>query len=1026
MSVTFRLVLLAAVVGSLHAAEGIGEPIHYWNGDQRVEAWLALDRVVMRAGGRVEVLPMAGRAALAKRLGKGKAHAVIHQRVRGRIGKPEALSARLSLRPKAGRDLAALAARHGLAVVEAVPYAADTWILAAADPLAALTAANALYEGGDAVFAAPLVARRLEARAATNDPRLGQQWHLPLIGAAAAWDVAQGAGVNIAIVDDGLDLAHPDLDANVRTGLDIDLNDGDADPVHGPEGGHGTIVGGIAAADGDDGVGTAGVAHAAGLVGVRLIAAPVTDAEEALAMNHGAAATVDTQRVHVSNNSWGYVGIDNVPIVVAPGPLMRAALEHATRVGRGGLGTVFCWAAGNDGEIGDSCAYDGYVGNRYTIGVSACGSDGRLATYSEYGCNIMLTAPGGETGTGMVAPVRGGGFSTAAEGRQGTSFASPVVAGVAALVLDADPTLTWRDVMDVLLRTAVENDPGEAGWTVNGAGLPFNHRYGFGLVAADAATTAVANGAWRTLPASAAPIGVAETVPIAIPDDDAGGVVRELSVAAPAGFRAEHVELTVDVRHPYRGDLAFELTAPSGQRSIIPRRDADLGSDFSNWTFTSVAHWGEPPAGTWRLRVVDGDAEVVGTLDRWSLRIHGYLAPAEPTIDAIVPGVIVTGSADTVIAVTGTGFDSESEVCWGGTALATTFVSATRLDATVPAALLASAGLCPVTVRTPPSHGAGGGTSSAHAVRVTGRPTLAGLPATRATAEDTASAAIALTVADDDVAAAALTVAATSSAGAVVPASGLRLSGTGATRSLVLVPNPDAVGSTAITVTVSDGFVTSSPAVMTFTVTPVGDLPVAVDAAFATRPGVALAATVTGSDPDGTPVVFSLAAPAAAHGTATISPAGALAYQPAPGFTGLDRLGFTVASDGDSAAPASVLIAVDDPALPRARFVSEPAEETIPAGDPWTCTMVVDRRELTVLDSLRFTLVDAPAGMTFAGGGASVTVAAPGDSAALTWTAGGTDAHVPVAVLVECVPGGGRGIDVQRFLLRVVSVSATE
>lgn len=1042
----FILILLAGVA----VAQESSVPVHYWNGDQRVEVWLALDEVAVRAADRpadqVEALPAAGLAGLERRLKQGPAHAVLYRHVDRAPARRESLTARLSVRVHPGADIAALAARHGLVVVEAVAYSPDTWILAARDPLAALAAANALYEGGDAVFATPLIARRLQARATTNDPLRSSQWHLPMIGAATAWDSVQGVGVNIAIVDDGVEYTHPDLNGNARTSLDIDLNGGDNDASHGeavdPDMpvGHGTIVAGIAAADGNDNTGTVGVAYAAGLVGVRLISLPATDAQEAQAMNHRAATVVDADRVHVSNNSWGPA--DDGATLDAPGPLMRAALANATTVGRGGRGTVFCWSAGNGGgEEGDNSAYDGYSGNRYTIGVAACGPDGVQAPYSESGCNVMITAPGGTDsatgGKGIVAPDRLGeagfvaeSYLTATDDMSGTSFAAPMVAGVAALLLQADPSLTWRDVMHVLIRTAAKNDASDSGWFTNGAGLPYNPRYGFGLVQADDAVAAVASKAWRKVPASAVALTASEAVSVAIPDGNPTGITRSLAISAPATFRAEHVEFTVNVRHGYRGNLAFELIAPSNRRSIVPARVNDDGADFSNWTFTSVVHWGEVVNGSWQLKIVDPESLYAGTLTGWSLRIHGYLVPASPTITAITPEPILTGSPDTILAITGSGFDRESEVRWAGAALATTFVSATRLDAMVPAARLASSGLRAVTVENPAFQGMGGGTSAASTVRVSARPTIAGLAASGTTAEDSASGSFAFTIADDDVAVDSLTISAISSVGALVPATGIALGGTGASRTLKLTPNPDAnsdlLGTTRITVTVSDGVFTSLPATLVLTVTAANDLPIAYAASLGISPGQTLSATLVGSDPDGTAVTFNQPTTPPANGTATISAAGLLVYSPTPGFAGLDRLTYTVSSGGATSVPASVLIAVDDPMLPRARIVSEVVDETTPAGDVWDYTVVVDRREITVLDNLRFTLIGAPAGMSFAGGLSTVTVAQPGTSAEITWAATGANVHVPFTVLVECVPAGGRGIDLQPILLKVVTVSAPE
>ncbi len=108
------------------------------------------------------------------------------------------------------------------------------------------------------------------------------------INVASWWNFAGnarlGSGVNIAIVDDGLQYTHPDLALNYRSGLSRDINFNDADPA-GPnaanEDFHGTAVAGVAAGRGHNGVGVSGVAPRAGLAGIRLIAAATTDAQEA-------------------------------------------------------------------------------------------------------------------------------------------------------------------------------------------------------------------------------------------------------------------------------------------------------------------------------------------------------------------------------------------------------------------------------------------------------------------------------------------------------------------------------------------------------------------------------------------------------------------------------------------------------------------------------------------------------------------------------------------------------------------------
>jgi subtilisin-like proprotein convertase family protein len=363
----------------------------------------------------------------------------------------------------------------------------------------------------------------------------------------------------------------------------------------------------------------------------------------------------------------------------------------------------------------------------------------------------MLTAPGGDEtvlgGMGMVSTDRtagagyvAGDYTAIPDNIQGTSFSAPVVSGVAALLLEADPNLTWRDVMHVLIRTATKNDALGSGWANNGAGLHFNHRYGFGLVDANAAVDAVAAGAWRAVPASATPLtggeGSGGSLSIVIPDNNLTGITRSVTFSSSSRFRAEHVEFSANITHTYRGDLSFELTSPSGYRSLVPGRSGDGGSNI-DWTFTSVAHWGETAAGTWRLRIIDAVNLDTGVLNSWSIRVYGYQLPAIPTIASISPPWIETGSGATIITVNGTGFDSTSVVSLDGTALTTTLVSSTQLTAVVPGGLLAVDGVHIITVNTLAFQGQGGGTSTASTLTVSSpvSPVFTVQPADRTVAE---------------------------------------------------------------------------------------------------------------------------------------------------------------------------------------------------------------------------------------------------------------------------------------------------
>ena len=461
-----------------------------------------------------------------------------------------------------------------------------------------------------------------------NDPLIEQQWHLKPrsqepagANVRPAWQVATGAGVVIGIVDDGLQHTHPDLQSNYVPALSWDFNGNDSDP--GPAyfspcdmGGdcHGTAVAGVAAARGDNAIGVSGVAPRAALAGIRLISDPVSDAQiaEAIAFQLNA--------IHIANNSWGFV--DSLGSL---DPLSEAALETAIAQGRGGKGRIFVKAAGNEGDIGDNCNFDGFANRRYVISVGALSDLGYQSNYSEPCSALFVSAPsnGGNRSITTTDLMGGYGYGSTdyTSSFGGTSSSTPLVSGVVALMLSENPALTWRDVQHILARTSAKVVPWDSGWTT---GIFSHHeKYGFGLVDAEAAVNLA--GSWIPVPSENLIAPVSRTVTQPIPDNDANGRTDSITVGSqPATFRIEHVEVVFSATHPHRGDLEVTLTSPAGVVSrLATPRIWDGGADFSAWRFGSVRHWGESPIGTWTLRVADRAAGYSGTWIGWTLRLYG-------------------------------------------------------------------------------------------------------------------------------------------------------------------------------------------------------------------------------------------------------------------------------------------------------------------------------------------------------------------------------------------------------------------
>ncbi len=517
--------------------------------------------------------------------------------------------------------------------------------------------------------AEPMLARQQQKRFIPNDPYFGYnasnpgyQWHLQNTahygGTAGidadvvpAWDSFQGFGVRIGIVDDGLEVAHPDLAPNADTVNDYDFNFLDGDPSPGSGDNHGTACAGVAAARGDNSLGGTGAAPQATLVGMRLIAGATTDADEADAFSY------KKDIIAIKSNSWG--PYDGGFGAGGPGPVSTAALEDATVTGRGGLGTVFVWAAGNGNQNGDDSNYDGWSGSPFTMAVSAITDTGVQAYYSEPGANILICAPsnGGSESITTTDRVGSAGYNSGGGGDYtdsnftrtfgGTSSACPLAAGVSALILQANPNLSYRDVQEILVRTAKQNDPYDGGWVTNGAGFHFNVKYGAGLLDAAAATAMATT--WTNLPALVQQSQTAAGLNLPIPDNDTNGASQTFSVTHANNLRVEHVTVALNATHGYRGQLAWYLTSPSGVRSRLARSRANDTESNLDWTFMTTHFWGERSEGNWKLTVTDETVGYTGTLNSAKITFYGTPAPADLPLPVITSATGIAGREGAVL-----------------------------------------------------------------------------------------------------------------------------------------------------------------------------------------------------------------------------------------------------------------------------------------------------------------------------------------------------------------------------------------
>jgi thermitase len=282
-----------------------------------------------------------------------------------------------------------------------------------------------------------------------SDPSYSNQWHLPKISGPAAWDITPGnPDVIIAILDSGVDASHPDLVGKLVPGYNFyDNNTNTADVF-----GHGTKVAGAAAASGNNAVGVAGVSWHGRIMPMR-----VTDST-----GYAYYSTIANALTWAADHGAKVMNI-SIGGVAASGAITSAA-QYVR--GKGGLVVA---SAGNCG------CWDSTPENPSVISVSATDSGDNLASWSNRGNYVDISAPG----SGILTTTQGGGYASVS----GTSFSSPITAGVVALMMSANPSLSPADIEALLKANA--DDKGAAGWD---SSFGFGRVNAYGAVAAAAAS----------------------------------------------------------------------------------------------------------------------------------------------------------------------------------------------------------------------------------------------------------------------------------------------------------------------------------------------------------------------------------------------------------------------------------------------------------------------------------------------------------------------------------------------------------
>jgi Ca2+-binding RTX toxin-like protein len=498
-----------------------------------------------------------------------------------------------------------------------------------------------------------------------TDSLFTEQWYLNDINVLPVWQDAYGQGytgkgVTIAQFEPGMpfstgpeafDYRHPDLQGSVDPAW---IADPDNDiPQSFSQ--HATLVAGVMVAA-RDGKGAVGVAYDAKLSGHYIQG---TGLEVEAMTQEVTNAVGQFKNYDVVNNSWGATA--DFAINLIPVGLLSGGIHDAVTQGRNGLGTAVVFAAGNDRANGGNSNYSALTDNRATIVTGAINAESDISTltigqapFSNPGASILVSAPGSNVASTSQILMGDDGtiFGSDTAMTQGTSLAAPIVSGVVALMLEANPNLGYRDIQQILAISARQvkdlyTDQPNRDQTVdlnaaqfwndatnwNGGGMHTSHDYGFGEVDARAAvrlaetwvSTRISDNE-RHLGKGEGSMNGAANLGVVLNNNI---VTRTLAIGA--GVRVEHVTVSLDVTHSNWGDLTVELISPTGTVSKLianPGTSAtnpggDVGTGQLTFALDTTHDYGENAQGNWQLRITDRSGLGTGTLNGWKVDVYG-------------------------------------------------------------------------------------------------------------------------------------------------------------------------------------------------------------------------------------------------------------------------------------------------------------------------------------------------------------------------------------------------------------------
>ncbi len=545
-------------------------------------------------------------------------------------------------------------------------------------------------------------------------------------------DCVSGNGVYVAVVDSGMEIAHPSLSPNIDNrphesqswSLNFRNNRltfNDPSPISDDDEDHGTMVSGIIGMRSNLGFGGSGVAPRAHLAGYNVISNGTQTFQNFLDSLGGSDASRGND---IFSMSYGFSNTKQISEDNSSVKASISAFKMGTRQLRHGKGAIYVKAAGNGFsslgmfnnyycetavKLNLSCQnsnmnLENSIPEVITVG--AVNAHGVKSSYSTTGSSLWISAPGGEYGVDkswveahykklgetidwskyratvgepaiVTTDVSGSRYGASkfskldntneilnignefnaceiesnkncnyTNSMNGTSSATPVTSGSIALLLEANPNLTWRDVKYILAKTATKIDPGltgvkisladgveyqaEQGWIDNAAGFHFSNWYGFGLVNVAEGVKLAKNydvNLGKYIDQNWFP-KFYSTANLPVNPGDVDGLVTNVNIPKSDSLVIESVQMKVSIDSKFVGDVALELISPGGTKSIVwnPGNAFSSNGNIVDMPLQSNSFYGEKSAGEWKLKVINtGLHKANATFKGWKLKISGHI-----------------------------------------------------------------------------------------------------------------------------------------------------------------------------------------------------------------------------------------------------------------------------------------------------------------------------------------------------------------------------------------------------------------